>query len=106
MEAVRDTLLTCLDAGLRLLAPFMPFLAEELWQRLPPRAPPAPPSICLAPFPEPDQVGGAWGVSGEIWGVWGGSGRGSAGSCGAEEELGAPGASWGEFEGPRGGLCP
>ncbi|XP_014117987.1 PREDICTED: valine--tRNA ligase, partial [Pseudopodoces humilis] len=45
-EAARLTLLTCLDAGLRLLAPFMPFLAEELWQRLPPRAPPAPPSVC------------------------------------------------------------
>ncbi|KAM4876252.1 valine--tRNA ligase-like, partial [Sylvia borin] len=54
-EAARATLLACLDAGLRLLAPFMPFLAEELWQRLPPREPPAPPSICLAPFPEPQQ---------------------------------------------------
>uniref|UniRef100_A0A8U8C1D9 valine--tRNA ligase n=1 Tax=Geospiza parvula TaxID=87175 RepID=A0A8U8C1D9_GEOPR len=48
------TLLLCLDGGLRLLAPFMPFLAEELWQRLP-RAPPAAPSVSLAPFPEPEQ---------------------------------------------------
>ncbi|CAN8178778.1 unnamed protein product, partial [Coccothraustes coccothraustes] len=54
LEAVRATLLTCLEAGLRLLAPFMPFLAEELWQRLP-RDPPAPPSVSLAPFPEPEQ---------------------------------------------------
>ncbi|XP_057274014.1 valine--tRNA ligase [Pezoporus wallicus] len=56
--AVRDTLHTCLDAGLRLLAPFMPFLSEELWQRLPPPASPAPPlapSICVCPFPEPRQ---------------------------------------------------
>ncbi|XP_030826182.1 LOW QUALITY PROTEIN: valine--tRNA ligase [Camarhynchus parvulus] len=54
LAAVRATLLLCLDGGLRLLAPFMPFLAEELWQRLP-RAPPAPPSVSLAPFPEPEQ---------------------------------------------------
>ncbi|KAM3657965.1 LOW QUALITY PROTEIN: valine--tRNA ligase [Ammospiza maritima maritima] len=54
LEAVRATLLTCLDGGLRLLAPFMPFLAEELWQRLP-RDPPAPPSVSLAPYPEPEE---------------------------------------------------
>eukprot|EP01023_Acetabularia_acetabulum_P059804 TRINITY_DN71900_c0_g1_i1.p1 TRINITY_DN71900_c0_g1~~TRINITY_DN71900_c0_g1_i1.p1 ORF type:complete len:275 (-),score=51.49 TRINITY_DN71900_c0_g1_i1:163-987(-) len=31
----RQTLWVCLDFGLRLLHPFMPFLTEELWQRLP-----------------------------------------------------------------------
>jgi hypothetical protein len=31
----RETLWTCLDCGLRLLHPFMPFVTEELWQRLP-----------------------------------------------------------------------
>ncbi|PIA49674.1 hypothetical protein AQUCO_01300442v1, partial [Aquilegia coerulea] len=31
----RDTLWICLDTGLRLLHPFMPFVTEELWQRLP-----------------------------------------------------------------------
>eukprot|EP00243_Klebsormidium_subtile_P010305 TRINITY_DN5463_c0_g6_i1.p1 TRINITY_DN5463_c0_g6~~TRINITY_DN5463_c0_g6_i1.p1 ORF type:complete len:340 (+),score=108.86 TRINITY_DN5463_c0_g6_i1:155-1021(+) len=34
----RDTLWVCLEAGLRLLHPFMPFVTEELWQRLPKRA--------------------------------------------------------------------
>lgn len=31
----QDTLWFCLDTGLRLLHPFMPFVTEELWQRLP-----------------------------------------------------------------------
>ncbi|KAG8374248.1 hypothetical protein BUALT_Bualt11G0111500 [Buddleja alternifolia] len=31
----QDTLWLCLDYGLRLLHPFMPFVTEELWQRLP-----------------------------------------------------------------------
>ncbi|KAK8559672.1 hypothetical protein V6N13_016411 [Hibiscus sabdariffa] len=31
----QDTLWTCLEIGLRLLHPFMPFVTEELWQRLP-----------------------------------------------------------------------
>jgi hypothetical protein len=42
---------TCLDVGLRLLHPFMPFLTEELYQRLPRRAVCAIPSIMVAPFP-------------------------------------------------------
>ncbi|XP_010273593.1 PREDICTED: valine--tRNA ligase, mitochondrial 1 [Nelumbo nucifera] len=33
--AARYTLWVCLDNGLRLLHPFMPFVTEELWQRLP-----------------------------------------------------------------------
>lgn len=33
--ATRAALCAALDAGLRLLHPFMPFVTEELWQRLP-----------------------------------------------------------------------
>lgn len=54
----RQTLLSCAELGLRLLAPFAPFLAEELWQRLP-RASPASPTICFAPFPDAAMLVGA-----------------------------------------------
>ena len=53
----RYTLHTCLDAGLRLLHPVMPFVTEELWQRLPGRGGewdagvPEAPSIMVAPYP-------------------------------------------------------
>ncbi|XP_077298663.1 valyl-tRNA synthetase [Arctopsyche grandis] len=43
-------LFTCLDFGLRLLSPFMPFITEELYQRLPRKKMDAP-SICVAPYP-------------------------------------------------------
>ena len=33
--AARAVLVTCFDVGLRLISPFMPFISEELWQRLP-----------------------------------------------------------------------
>ncbi|XP_006896339.1 PREDICTED: valine--tRNA ligase, mitochondrial [Elephantulus edwardii] len=47
-----QVLFSCADVGLRLLAPLMPFLAEELWQRLPTRPGcPSAPSICVAPYP-------------------------------------------------------
>ncbi|EDL86758.1 rCG41831 [Rattus norvegicus] len=47
-----QVLFSCADVGLRLLAPLMPFLAEELWQRLPPRQGGSmAPSICVAPYP-------------------------------------------------------
>ncbi|MCA1826817.1 MAG: valine--tRNA ligase [Myxococcales bacterium] len=42
-------LLTALDGALRLLHPFMPFVTEEIWQRLPNRTGP---SIMIAPYPE------------------------------------------------------
>ncbi|CAA7269360.1 unnamed protein product [Cyclocybe aegerita] len=57
-EAVRrsaqQTLYVCLDHGLRLLHPFMPFVTEELWQRLPRRPNDPTPSIMVSTFPVND----------------------------------------------------
>ena len=50
-KSAQQTLYTCLDYGLRLLHPFMPFVTEELWQRLPRRANDSTPSIMLASYP-------------------------------------------------------
>ena len=44
---VQHTLVTTLETTLRLLHPFMPYITEELWQRLPH----AGPSIMVAPYP-------------------------------------------------------
>jgi len=41
----------CVDFGLRILHPFMPFLTEDIWQRLPRRAGDTTESICVADFP-------------------------------------------------------
>ncbi|KAG0141697.1 hypothetical protein CROQUDRAFT_673968 [Cronartium quercuum f. sp. fusiforme G11] len=49
--SAQNTLYTCLDEGLKLLHPFMPFVTEELWQRLPRRPEDKTPSICKAYFP-------------------------------------------------------
>ena len=52
-----DVLLVCVETGLRLLSPFMPFLTEELWQRLPVFANDQisrPPSICVTKYPTAD----------------------------------------------------
>lgn len=52
----REILYTCLDVGLRLLHPFMPFISEELYQRLPRRQPDLDaPSICVTPYPKPNE---------------------------------------------------
>jgi valyl-tRNA synthetase len=51
--SARETLYTCLDNGFRLLHPFMPFVTEELWQRLPRRANEVFQSIMIAPYPSP-----------------------------------------------------
>ncbi|KAH9632901.1 hypothetical protein HF086_002723 [Spodoptera exigua] len=48
--AARRTLYTALELGLKLLSPFMPFLTEELYQRLP-RKDTSCPSICVASYP-------------------------------------------------------
>ncbi|CAL0305995.1 unnamed protein product [Lupinus luteus] len=48
----QDTLWFCLDNGLRLLHPFMPFVTEELWQRLPsPRESKRSESIMITSYP-------------------------------------------------------
>ncbi len=45
------TLIEALETTLRLLHPFMPFISEEIWQRLPHEGP----SIMIAPFPKPSR---------------------------------------------------
>ncbi|KAK7031713.1 tRNA synthetases class I-domain-containing protein [Favolaschia claudopus] len=50
-KSAQQTLYTCLDLGLRLLHPFMPFVTEELWQRLPRRPNDPTPSIMVSSFP-------------------------------------------------------
>ena len=49
---VGDVLLTVIDRSLRLLHPVMPFLTEELWQRLPGREIVHGETITLAPYPD------------------------------------------------------
>ncbi|KAM3911774.1 valine--tRNA ligase, mitochondrial isoform 2-T2 [Leptodactylus fuscus] len=41
------------ELTLRLLAPFTPYLSEELWQRLPPSSACPAPSVCVAEYPGP-----------------------------------------------------
>lgn len=53
-KVCQDVLYTCLDVGLRLLHPMMPFVTEELFQRLPRRSANAPPSLCVTPYPKPE----------------------------------------------------
>jgi valyl-tRNA synthetase len=50
-----DVLLTVLDRSLRLLHPVMPFLTEEVWQRLPGHEAIHPETICLAPYPRREE---------------------------------------------------
>lgn len=54
-----DVLLICVEKGLKLLAPFMPFVTEELWQRLPcfkAEQSTRPPSICVTKYPSRDSL--------------------------------------------------
>lgn len=49
--SAQHTLYACLDAGLKMLHPFMPFVTEELWQRLPDRPGESAQTIALTAFP-------------------------------------------------------
>ena len=55
----RNVLYACLDGGLRLISPFMPYISEELFQRLPRRKPESdPPSIMVTPYPTAKEMSG------------------------------------------------
>jgi valyl-tRNA synthetase len=52
-QSTRAVLVFCLDHILRLLHPFMPFITEEIWQKLPLVR--TVDSVMIAPFPTPDE---------------------------------------------------
>jgi len=49
--SAKNTLYTALEGALTMIHPYMPFLTEELWQRLPRRPGDKTPSIVLAKYP-------------------------------------------------------
>ncbi|CAJ0941814.1 unnamed protein product [Ranitomeya imitator] len=53
----RQVLYRGAEVTLRLLAPFTPYLSEELWQRLPSSPSWRAPSVCVAEFPRPGHTG-------------------------------------------------
>lgn len=55
-QSVQQTLYRTLETALRLLHPFLPFITEELWQRLPHASQDGPLTIMLAPYPSHDSV--------------------------------------------------
>ncbi|XP_069491410.1 valine--tRNA ligase, mitochondrial [Ambystoma mexicanum] len=56
IQETQQVLYWCSELALRLLSPFMPFLTEELWQRLPRLSGDSTPSICVAPYPSGEQL--------------------------------------------------
>jgi valyl-tRNA synthetase len=51
-ESAKQTLYTAIEGGLTMIHPYMPFLTEELWQRLPRREGDKTPSITIAKYPQ------------------------------------------------------
>jgi valyl-tRNA synthetase len=59
-HAVQHTLVRCLDQSLKLLHPFMPFITEEIWQKIP-KGEEEPDSIMVSQYPEPHDFADAEG---------------------------------------------
>jgi len=55
-DETRRVLRHVLETALRAFHPMMPFITEEIWQRIP-KAADAPESLCIAPYPEPERDG-------------------------------------------------
>ena len=53
VQSARRVLVSILDHGLRMIHPMMPFISEELWQKLPIKKPTN--SICVARYPQYDE---------------------------------------------------
>jgi valyl-tRNA synthetase len=56
-NAIKLVLHTCLNNGLRLIAPIMPYLSEVIYQRLPENHEQTSTcSVCVTPYPESNKV--------------------------------------------------
>ena len=62
----QETLAYVLEGSLRLMHPLMPFITEELWQRVP-RPASRKASVAFGPYPTPDAEKGARNADVEAW---------------------------------------